>query len=152
MSARARCIGFALLLLALSVLTPALGLGQVSGDSTAGAQWCCLTCGSVASRGIEKGARGPVAPAVSPTPPAHAGRVDLRQLPPSVIDRATSVGYTKPLAAIYDPADEAAGAFQEKGFVPPGEYKDYGPLPAGYWVYVSPWWSIWDLKNGKRGG
>lgn len=85
----------------------------------------------------------------------ETGRVDPRTVPQLVKLRAAAgkeSKYTNVKAAIYQPEDA-------KEYTPYSEYgwrdslEDYegmGPMPAGWWVYVEPYWIVWDLRDGHR--
>lgn len=84
------------------------------------------------------------------------GRVDPPTVPTAVKMRAASgkTGkYSNAIAAIYAPEDEKDNSpFSEYGWRDATEsYKNVGPMPGGWWVYASPYWVIWDLKDGQRG-
>lgn len=85
------------------------------------------------------------------------GRVDPGSVPIETKMRASrgakeGVVYTNALAAIYAPEDQKEfSAYDEYGWKKEGEFKTYGPQPAGWWVYSAPYWIVWDLKNGQRG-
>ena len=84
------------------------------------------------------------------------GRVDPGTVPMDVKMKASrgaaeGVVYTNALAAIYAPADvKEFPAYEEFGWRKAGNYKTWGAFPAGWWVYVEPYWVVWDLKNGQR--
>ena len=92
-----------------------------------------------------------------PTPAVKPGRVDPAAVPMDVKLRAshgkdTKDVYVNAVAAIYDPDDvKEFTAFDEYGYRNAIDYKTYGNIPAGYWVYASPYWVVWQLKNGKPG-
>lgn len=84
------------------------------------------------------------------------GRVDPQTVPQVIKLRAASgkTGkYSNAIAAIYAPEDEKDyTAFSEYGWREALEgYKNVGPMPSGWWVYASPYWVVWDLKDGQRG-
>ena len=85
------------------------------------------------------------------------GRVDPGSVPLETKMRASrgakdGVIYTNALAALYAPEDQKDfSAYDEYGWKKEGEFKTYGPQPAGWWVYSAPYWIVWDLKNGARG-
>jgi len=91
--------------------------------------------------------------------PAAGGRngfIDPSTIPGRVAFRAalgkTDAQYTNMLAVIQDPDDEKEFTkFSEFGWQPTKSYKTYGQAPAGYWVYVAPYWVIWNLKDRKPG-
>jgi hypothetical protein len=72
-----------------------------------------------------------------------------------VVDRGLAkarVGgkYAKLLKRIKVPADKATYRdFTDFGFYQATDWAGYTNLPAGYWVYVYPYWYIWgEAKNG----
>lgn len=95
------------------------------------------------------GAIPPAAPGVRP------GLVDPGSLPDVVMLRAASgrdAKYTNALAAIHDPEDaKSHSKHSEYGWRDTTSYKTYGQVPAGFWVYVEPYWVVWNLKDGKTG-
>jgi hypothetical protein len=58
--------------------------------------------------------------------------------------------YSKLLKRIKVPADKATYTeFSDFGFYEGTDWAGYTNLPAGYWVYVYPYWYIWgEAKNG----
>ena len=113
---------------------------------------------------VRDGQRGEAGPGVAiptdgklpaATPETRHGLVDPATLPAPVMLRAAvgkTAKYTNVLASIYDPADaKSYTAFSEQGWKDGGPHKGYGQLPAGYWVYVEPYWLIWNLKDGRTG-
>ena len=102
---------------------------------------------------------GQVIPSDGKLPAAGAGvrdgLVDPTTLPPAVKLRAAlgrDAKYTNALAAIHDPADaKEFTPFSEYGWREVTNYKTYGQVPEGFWVYVEPYWVIWNLKDGQTG-
>ncbi len=85
------------------------------------------------------------------------GRVDPQTVPLEMKLKASrgakpSDVYTNALAAVYAPEDaKSYSPYSEYGWKNSMDYKTYGPMPAGWWVYAQPYWVVWDLKNGQRG-
>lgn len=101
---------------------------------------------------------GGLIPSDGQTPPAGGrnGFIDPTSLPGRVVFRAAlgkqDALYSNMLAAIQDPDDaKEFSKFSEYGWQPTKNYKTYGQVPAGYWVYVEPYWVIWNLKDRKPG-
>ena len=88
-------------------------------------------------------------------PGVRAGLVDPGTLPPGILVRAASgrdAKYTNALAAVHDPEDaKSVTKHSEYGWRDTTSYKTYGQVPAGWWVYVEPYWVVWNLKDGKPG-
>ena len=101
------------------------------------------------------------------TAPASASattsaRVDPASIP-DVVKLKGAAGksgarYANPLAA-FDMPDEAKNMsdYSEYGWreaiTDQGSdaFKKFGPTPAGWWVYVKPYWIVYNLKDGKTG-
>jgi hypothetical protein len=84
------------------------------------------------------------------------GFVDPKTVPGHIIFRAalgkTDMKYTNILAVIQDPEDvKDYSPWSEYGWQPTKTYKTYGQAPAGFWVYVEPYWVIFNLRDGKTG-
>ncbi len=61
-----------------------------------------------------------------------------------MFERARSPGYQMLLRQLHVPGDsQRFGAFFDHGALHRGEYEGHQDLPAGYWVYVQPFWYIW---------
>jgi hypothetical protein len=104
------------------------------------------------------GSAGALIPADGKIPPAgeRNGFVDPTSLPGHIVFRAalgkTDARYSNMLAAIQDPDDvKEFSKFSEYGYQPVKNYKTYGQAPAGFWVYVEPYWIVWNLKDGRTG-
>jgi hypothetical protein len=91
----------------------------------------------------------------------QVGRVDPTTVPATVMVRAAAgkdSKYTNPLASFYEPDDfKSYSDYSEYGWreavtdMNSADFKKYGPTPAGWWVYVKPYWVVWNLKGGKTG-
>lgn len=106
----------------------------------------------------EEAGPGGLIPSDGKTPPIgeRDGFVDPTTLPGHIVFRAalgkTDARYSNMLAAIQDPHDaKEFTSFSEYGWQPTRNYKTYGQAPAGFWVYVEPYWIVWNLKDGRTG-
>jgi hypothetical protein len=84
----------------------------------------------------------PVTPAAAPVVASHRGGGPLS---PARVDRASVHGkYSSLVTTIHVPDDQAEyGDFRDWGYWGGGTYKGNPDAPAGYWVYLAPYWYIW---------
>ena len=79
----------------------------------------------------------------------HYQRVSLspdyeQRLPPST----NLNGKYRDLVLTFEAPEDVGeyGSHHDYGWWDFTYYKGYGPLPAGYWVYVEPLWYVWDRQ------
>lgn len=93
-------------------------------------------------------------PIPSATPEPKRGVVDVSVVPKETMLKAANGWhgtYKNLLTVLYDPEDEKQFTqFSEFGWKDPFPYKEYGAMPAGWWVYVAPFWFVWDTRDGQR--
>lgn len=74
------------------------------------------------------------------------------QVNPDVAKASVNGKYTKLLAHVEVPSDEALyGKFKEYGYYPACKYGNV-QCPEGHWVYLAPRWYIWKNKAGGQSG
>lgn len=67
-----------------------------------------------------------------------------QRLPPAA---SMNGKYRELLLTLEAPEDvERYGPHHDYGWWELDSYRGYGPLPAGYWVYVEPVWYVWERE------